>query len=421
VEDDNSGGSGKKSDADTEVDMIIASWAKVPTEDGSHSRYIVIADEAHSMQNMTSARTVNALRLMKSACGVLLLTGTPMKNGKPSNLFPLLKAVQHPFGKHQRAYEVHFCGGREVNFGGGRSVWNASGAENLDQLRALTQSHLLHLTKEDCLKNLPPQTRVFQHVPVSSRCQMQHNQALQKLAKVYENRRSDNYDAVLGAVQNLRMVDSLAKVDATVQVAKQVLQEEPAIVIFTSFLQVAKMVHQKLGEAGWQGELLTGETPAKKRQDMVDNFQNGLSPVFVLTFGAGGTGLTLTAARTVVLLDRPWTPGDAHQAEARVRRIGQTKNVKSIWMSAFELDKQIDCMLESKANTAATVLSSKGGESDNATTGSDTNREAKLSIFKLLQSVLPPKNGSQAPFSDGGNLKQTSILQYSQGSPSVNR
>ena len=405
----------KKSDATQNADVFLASWAKVPAvPEPSDQQFVVIADEAHSMQSMAAARTRDALKLAlaPNAIGVLLLTGTPMKNGRPANLFPLLKAVKHPFGNHQRAYEAHFCGGREVNIGGGRTVWRAAGAANLEQLRTLTQSHLLHLTKADCLKNLPPQTRVIQKVPVSSRAQLQHTQALQKLAKVYANRHdpASSQEAVLGAVQNLRLVDSLAKVEATVQTCLKVLQEEPAIVVFTSFQTVAKTVHQKLGEAGWKGELLTGETPAKKRQGLVDNFQNGLSPVFVSTFGAGGVGLTLTAACTIVLVDRPWTPGEAHQAEDRVRRIGQTKPVTSIWMSAFELDSQIDSMIESKSQTSSAVLSSKtiDDENNDGAPTADPN-VAKLSIMNLLQSLLPSKpNG----------LKQTSILQFSQESPS---
>lgn len=331
-----------------------------------------------------------------------------MKNGRPANLFPLLKAVKHPFGNHQRVFEAYFCGGRDVSCGG-RLVWMATGAANLDQLRELTQSHMLHMTKDDCLKNLPKQTRVFKEVPVSSRSQMRHNEAMQKLAKIYENRNENaQQEAILGAVQNLRMVDSLAKVDATVEIAKEVLSKEAAVVIFTSFVDVAKMVHTKLSDSGWNGEILTGETPAKKRQGMVDSFQNGLSPVFVCTFGAGGVGLTLTAASTVILLDRPWTPGDAHQAEDRVRRIGQTRPVTSIWMTAFELDKQIDSMLESKSQTSSTVLSAQS---------SATNASAeapKLSIFKLLHSIVPRAANGSLP---SQKLKQTSMLQYSQGSP----
>lgn len=379
----------KKSQATKDADVTVASWSKVPAAPAGGQKFVVVADEAHSMQSMTAQRTQNALKLMLAphAIGVLLLSGTPMKNGKPSNLFPLLKAIQHPLGRHQRAYEAHFCQGQSTKFG-----WMATGAANLPQLRALTQSHLLHLTKEQCLPELPKQTRHRNKVPVSSRAQLKHTQALQKLASVYSNRLdpSANEQAVLGAVQNLRLVDSMAKVDATVQTCLQVLKEEPSVVVFASFVDAAKAVHQKLTDAGHKGELLTGETPAKKRHQLVDNFQDGLSPVFVSTFGAGGVGLTLTAACTVVLMDRSWTPGEVHQAEDRVRRIGQKKAVTSIWMSAFELDDQIDAIIESKSLTAAAVLRDKCSDDEAAANPA----LAKLSIMKLLESLLPPPKPS---------------------------
>ena len=143
---------------------------------------------------------------------------------------------------------------------------------------------------------------------------------------------SGGNDAILGAFARLRQVAAFAKIEATVALAKRVLKEEPSVVIFTYFVNVAKEVHKGLESAGWTGELLAGETPSAKRQQMVDNFQSGVSPVFIGTFGAAGVGITLTAARTIILMDRPWTPGDALQAEDRVRRIGQTKEVRSIWM-----------------------------------------------------------------------------------------
>ena len=344
--------------------VYITSWAKVPPRITASEQYIVVCDEAHSMQSLESARTKVTLSLMKGAgcIGVLLLTGTPMKNGKPVNLFPLLKAVRHPLGRHQKAFEAHFCGGREVRFGS-RAVWQANGSSNVDQLRTLSRSHLLHLTKEGCLKDLPSRTRVFQKVPVSSRRQLQHNQALQDLAKIHQTASKDS-EAILGAIQRLRMVGALGKIEASVRLALNVLEKEPAVVIFTTFVEVAKAVHSQLGEAGWQGELLTGATAPKKRQDLVDRFQAGLSPVFVCTFGAGGVGLTLTAAHTIILIDRPWTPGEAHQAEDRVRRIGQTKPVRSIWVTAFEVDEYIDKLLEEKTQTTNAVLA--GGGSNEA-------------------------------------------------------
>lgn len=94
-------------------------------------------------------------------------------------------------------------------------------------------------------------------------------------AKVYNTSRSleNSGDLILTAVQRVRQIGSFAKIDATVALAKEVLQDQPAVVIFTSFVTVAKIVHKQLSESGWEGELLTGETPQKKRQEMVDNFQ----------------------------------------------------------------------------------------------------------------------------------------------------
>ena len=60
---------------------------------------------------------------------------------------------------------------------------------------------------------------------------------------------------------------------ATVEATKQVLLKEPAVVLFASFVDVAKQVHRQLADSGWEGELLTGETPPDKRQPMVDRFQ----------------------------------------------------------------------------------------------------------------------------------------------------
>mmetsp|Transcript_22387 Transcript_22387/g.46425 ORF Transcript_22387/g.46425 Transcript_22387/m.46425 type:complete len:132 (+) Transcript_22387:2104-2499(+) len=117
---------------------------------------------------------------------------------------------------------------------------------------------------------------------------------------------------------------------------------------------------------------------------MVDDFQSGLSAVFVCTFGAGGVGLTLTAAASIILLDRPWTPGDALQAEDRVRRIGQTKPVTSIWLRAFDVDEQIDILIEEKKQTSHVVVDRKS----NYGSPSQTKAAPKISIFQLVNSII---------------------------------
>jgi SNF2 family DNA or RNA helicase len=419
-------------DEELDLKVSICSWAKVPTQVESHiEHFVVCCDEAHAMQSTQAQRTKDVLNLVDDkryvgkqikfkdhydnlqvfcfehqvilshsklmfssnlffSCffrcvGLLLLTGTPMKNGKPSNLFPLLKAVRHPLGRNQKAYEAHFCNGMLKNFGRG-ATWDASGCSNLDQLKQMVASNLLHMTKEQCLTDLPPMTNIFHDVPVSSRFQIQYEQAIAHLANIQANSSKLSDESVLGAVQRLRVVCAYAKVEATVELARTILDNEPAVVIFTFFAQVAKQVHSKLAASGWPSSLLTGETPQKKRQELVDNFQNGLTSVFVCTFGAGGVGLTLTAASTIVLLDRPWTPGETRQAEDRIRRIGQVKKCKSYWMRSFDLDKEIDATLESKKQTTNAVLNRNGNQS------AITGPSCKISINRLIHSFVLSEN-----------------------------
>lgn len=91
--------------------------------------------------------------------------------------------------------------------------------------------------------------------------------------------RDDQQDAVLGAMQRLRVLCAFSKVGATVEFAKGILEKEPAVVIFSNFAEVAKQVHDQLAKSGWEGELLTGQTPPKKRQGMVDKFQVSFVPI----------------------------------------------------------------------------------------------------------------------------------------------
>ncbi|KAL7539166.1 hypothetical protein ACHAXR_011839 [Thalassiosira sp. AJA248-18] len=378
------------SETPNDFDLYVYSWSSVDAYKdviSDISDYVVICDEAHYLQSMDSKRTKEALKLMfpKKCRGVLLLSGTPMKNGKPSNLFPLLKAVKHPFGDNQKRFEFFFCNGQQRTMRGAL-VWDATGSSNLKELNAHTLTHIFRLTKEECLR-LPPRKREFRNVPVSPRHQLRYTEALKDLALAFSSdANGGERDDILSLLLKLRQKSSIAKVDAVVGLSNSILTEESSIVIFTHFVAVAKDIHQKLEERDWAGELLTGETKSNKRQAMVDRFQAGLSPVFVCTYGAGGVGITLTAACTVVLVDRPWTPGDVYQAEDRVRRIGQKRPVRSVWIRAFPIDEQIDALINHKAENSSTVVDGKD-------CGGGHNKAApRVNISQLVQSVLSNEN-----------------------------
>ena len=101
------------------------------------------------------------------------------------------------------------------------------------------------------------------------------------------------------------------------------------MLVFTQFKEMTKPLSEFLrGIFGKDGLVLHGETPVKKRKEMVDQF-NGESyvPFMVLSLKAGGVGLNLTAANHVIHFDRWWNPAVENQATDRAIRIGQTKHV----------------------------------------------------------------------------------------------
>lgn len=89
----------------------------------------------------------------------------------------------------------------------------------------------------------------------------------------------------------------------------------------------------------------------------MDLFQSGGLDILICSFGVGSTGLTLTRSSRLILLDRPWTPGDAKQAEDRIRRIGQhAQEVQSIWIAGFSFDDSLDKLLQKKDRNSLRVI-----------------------------------------------------------------
>jgi len=147
-------------------------------------------------------------------------------------------------------------------------------------------------------------------------------------------------------------------VGAAIEYTAEILEQGQAVVIFTEYLESAKALYTALSEIS-PCELLTGETKQEERQAIIDRFQSGASKVFIGTIKAGGVGLTLTAANQVILIDRPWTPGDTDQAEDRCYRIGQNNTVNAYWIQLGMIDEAIDSLLAEKRDRIELVLKGK--------------------------------------------------------------
>ena len=323
---------------------------------------------------MTSQRTRAALQLAGDATclGCILATGTPMRNGRPCNLYPLLVGIRHPIARNKLEYDKTYCAAKKTKF----VAWDTSGASNLPQLRAAIGPSLMRKTKEECL-DIPLLTRRAVHVDVAAADMAEYDALLDDMRREVKlqhaapggSKARGGGASALELMSRLRVFTSKAKVPGTAAVVRAELRRCPdPVVVFVWFKETAAMLLAALAEpaatsaAGAEKALrcasLTGDMVKHElRAAVVDRFQNGDLDVLVCTYGVGSVGLTLTRSHTVVLLDRPWTPGDASQAEDRVRRIGQrASQVDSIWIEAFSLDQKLDTMLASKASNTAKVL-----------------------------------------------------------------
>ncbi len=342
-----------------EVAIEVFSWAKVPKPLDT-TKYLLIADESHYMQNIRSQRTKKLLELAKhkNCLATWLLTGTPIKNGRPINLYPLLYAVNHPLAPDEKGwdFQTHYCNAHHEYFGDKR-VWDNSGAAHLDELSQKTEDVILRRTKDQCL-DLPPKIRTLKAADMTGKEHKAYKAEIKRLVQDYRDRVklgvvNESAEALV-TLNIMRKVGSQYKVNTGITLATELLEQGQSVVIFTEFVDSANALYKALG-----GEILTGATPVTDRQQIVDRFQNGESKVFTGTIKAGGVGLTLTAASNVILLDRPCTPGEMEQAEDRCHRISAKNTVNSLWIQLGKIDEAIDELIKSKAKRIELVLKGK--------------------------------------------------------------
>ena len=336
----------------------LCSWARIPSE-LPEAGCVLIVDEAHFAQTIHAARTQAFLRLARHPRlrAIWLLTGTPMKNGRPAQLFPLLAAIGHPLAVDQRAFEERYCQGhwREQ---GGRRVWSCQGAERLEELQRLLRPLLLHRSKDRCL-DLPPKLRRLHPVQLEAAQARGFEHRLQERLEDYRRRvrRGEvRRDAeVLALFTALRQIASDHKLPAAAALVASLLTQGESVVVFTAFVATARRLQAHFGGDA-KALLLTGAVPAGRRQALVDRFQAGAMPLLIATYGTAGLGYTLHRARHVLLIERPWTPGDAEQAEDRCHRIGMEGPLTCHWLQLGGADQLVDALIEDKADRISRVL-----------------------------------------------------------------
>ncbi len=329
-----------------QIDLL--SWSSLPTnlpETGT----VLVVDEAHFAQSLKAKRTKALLRLSRHPRLriIWMLTGTPMKNGRPIELFPLLAAMDHPLSYDQRSYEKYFCEGHWLE-NGSRKVWDCKGASNLSELRRLISPFILNRVKASCL-GLPKKIRRHHEVALTKPTRLGFEYRLSLVIEDYRYRMQQglvNSDSEsLVTLTALRKISAEFKLPAVSRLLNELATAGNAIVVFSCFVKPLQLLKNHLG-----GVLLTGQQSIGQRELAVSSFQEGKFDLLLSTYGAGGVGYTLHRAKHVVLLERPWTPGDVNQAEDRCHRLGMQDSLTSHWFKLGLVDDLVDSLLLSKAS-----------------------------------------------------------------------
>ncbi|MEO6420259.1 MAG: DEAD/DEAH box helicase, partial [Polyangiaceae bacterium] len=296
-----------------------------------------VLDEAQNIKNADSATTRAAGQL--DASMRLALSGTPIEN-RLGELWSLASFVNPGILGTARAFETRFE----------RPIVADRKSPLAGVLRAVVRPFLLRRTKDEVLRELPPKTEIDRVLPLNVRDKRMYDALAHTLrdgiAKDIENRRTSQTSlSVFTALTRLRqmacdprLVDpSLppivsAKRKEFLELVRELVAEGRRALVFSQFVELLTLWRQDLDAENIAYEYLDGKTT--KRDQVVTRFQEGTAPLFLISLKAGGVGLNLTAADTVIHCDPWWNPAVEDQATDRAYRIGQDKPVTVVRLIA---------------------------------------------------------------------------------------
>lgn len=331
---------------------ILASWLEPLMQ---IKPQVVAGDEAQAVLNPQSNRGRAFRKLVKTVPHVFPVTGTPMMN-RPKELWQLLHIVApeawptfFPFGRR-------YCNAYHNGWG-----WDFDGASNLDELHEMVKPYVIRRTKLEVLTELPAKRRAVVPLEVSDRDRKAYNLVLAEMADLLSNEELDLYGRT-NAIGGLNRAAAAAKLDAALDWVESFLESGEKLVLFAIHKAIVRRVMERFGDVAVK---ITGDTPAAKRQDIVDRFQTDDEiRLFVGNIDAAGTGITLTAASNVAFLEFAWRPGDHDQAEDRCNRIGQT-NAVTAWYLVMQdsVDgAHLALVLDYKRQNIETVMEGSPGK-----------------------------------------------------------
>lgn len=317
---------------------------------------VIVLDEAHYLRNYKTMQSQAIYKLGRQASHRYALTGTPATN-KPSDVFGILKFLYPSrFTSYWQFVERYFT----VEDG----FWGKKIGEFKTKLRKreffeTLETVSIQRKRKDVMQWLPP--KQYQTIPLEMGAKQRkaYDQMLDTFQVEGTEIDASTVLAQLTRLRQLSLAPSSLQVNAP-SIKEEFIKEwvadnprEP-VLIFSNFSTYLKTLHKDV-----KGSLIiTGENTAKEKQQAVDDFQGGKSNVLFANIQAGGTGLTLDRAGTVIFLDRSYEPTLNAQAEDRLVATTQESNQAALIIDLVckdSVDEKINYMVKNKISITKIV------------------------------------------------------------------
>ena len=319
-------------------DVIITSYPLLhadSNEYGSKSFYYCVLDEAQHIKNKKAKRTLSIKNII--AKYRLAMTGTPIENSV-SEFWSIFDFLMPGFLGSQSRFKKRFLDPIS-------SVNPPERFQALKELNSLVKPFMLRRTKSAVQKELPEKIEQEVYLELTEKQKALYLETLADVKKIYSRLR-DAYSPerkaieILAALTRLRQIclhpallspgleeidDISIKLKALMELVYESIDSGHRIVVFSQFVEMLKIIRMELKKEEIEYSYLDGQT--KNRFDLVEHFNAADIPVFLISLKAGGTGLNIVGADSVIIFDPWWNPAVESQAVDRVHRMGQTRTV----------------------------------------------------------------------------------------------
>ena len=295
-----------------------------------YSPDMIILDEAQKIKNYDTKTSAAVKSLPKKHS--LVITGTPLEN-KLLDLYSIMNFVEPTVLAPQWEFSMNHC------YFDKSKLNKITGYYNLQSLKDKLSSFIIRREKSEVFDELPDIQEIVVPVELTAEQAEMHAGFARSLAPILAKKHKTIYDMqrIFQLLSSMRMVcdstyliDKESNISPKLEELKTILLDKLSIVtkkrkiiVFSEWKTMLHLISKMLNANGIKNVTLSGDIPVKNRTKLIDEFENDPDALVFLSTEAGGTGLNMQFADTVINFELPWNPAKKNQRFGRINRIGQ--------------------------------------------------------------------------------------------------